>query len=104
MLYRSALQANLIEAELTQHGVLGGQSMHEKKEVKDAQAYLEVQGDAARRAGARGREIPREPSRFLLELPEDGSVETCVIEKEEMSSAAMDDVASAFLAQIRRRR
>ena len=50
----------------------------------------------------RGREIPREPSRFLLELPEDGSVETYVIEKEEeISSAAMDDMASAFLAQIR---
>jgi superfamily I DNA/RNA helicase len=50
----------------------------------------------------RGREIPREPSRFLLELPDDGSVETYEIEKqEEMSSAAMDDMASAFLAQIR---
>jgi len=50
----------------------------------------------------RGREIPREPSRFLLELPEDGSVQTYVIEKEEeLSSSAMDDMASAFLAQIR---
>jgi superfamily I DNA/RNA helicase len=50
----------------------------------------------------RGREIPREPSRFLLELPEDGSVQNYVIEKEEeLTSSAMDDIASAFLAQIR---
>jgi len=46
VLYRSALQAKLIEEELQQHGVpyrvLGGQSMYDKKEVKDAQAYLKV--------------------------------------------------------------
>ncbi len=50
----------------------------------------------------RGREIPREPSRFIDELPDDGSVEVYEIEKEEeMTSSAMDDMASAFLAQIR---
>jgi DNA helicase-2/ATP-dependent DNA helicase PcrA len=50
----------------------------------------------------RGREIPREPSRFLLDLPDDGSVETYEIEKqEELSSEAIGDIASAFLAQIR---
>jgi superfamily I DNA/RNA helicase len=50
----------------------------------------------------RGREIPREPSRFLLELPDDGSVQTYEIQKEEeLSSDAMSDIASAFLAQIR---
>lgn len=46
VLYRSALQAKLIEEELQQHGVpyrvLGGQSMYDKKEIKDAQAYLKV--------------------------------------------------------------
>ncbi|MCA9711592.1 MAG: UvrD-helicase domain-containing protein, partial [Myxococcales bacterium] len=46
VLYRSALQAKPIEEELQQHGVryrvLGGQSMYDKKEVKDAQAYLKV--------------------------------------------------------------
>ena len=46
VLYRSALQAKSIEEELQQHGVpyrvLGGQSMYDKKEVKDAQAYLKV--------------------------------------------------------------
>ncbi|MEM7153390.1 MAG: UvrD-helicase domain-containing protein [Myxococcota bacterium] len=46
VLYRSALQAKRIEEELQQHGVpyrvLGGQSMYDKKEVKDAQAYLKV--------------------------------------------------------------
>ncbi len=46
VLYRSALQAKLVEEELQQHGVpyrvLGGQSMYDKKEVKDAQAYLKV--------------------------------------------------------------
>jgi superfamily I DNA/RNA helicase len=46
VLYRSALQAKIIEEELLQHGVpyrvLGGQSMVDKKEVKDAQAYLKV--------------------------------------------------------------
>jgi superfamily I DNA/RNA helicase len=50
----------------------------------------------------RGREIPREPSRFIEELPEDGSVQLYEIQKEEeLSSSAMDDMASAFLAQIR---
>jgi DNA helicase-2/ATP-dependent DNA helicase PcrA len=50
----------------------------------------------------RGREIPREPSRFIEELPEDGSVQVYEIQKEEeLSSSAMDDMASAFLAQIR---
>ncbi|MBL4689688.1 MAG: UvrD-helicase domain-containing protein [Nannocystaceae bacterium] len=46
VLYRSALQAKLIEEELQTHGVayrvLGGQSMYDKKEVKDAQAYLKA--------------------------------------------------------------
>jgi len=46
VLYRSALQAKLIEEELQAHGiayrVLGGQSMYDKKEVKDAQAYLKA--------------------------------------------------------------
>jgi superfamily I DNA/RNA helicase len=46
VLYRSALQAKAIEEELQQHGieyrVLGGQSMYDKKEVKDALAYLKT--------------------------------------------------------------
>jgi superfamily I DNA/RNA helicase len=46
VLYRSALQAKAIEEELQQHGieyrVLGGQSMYDKKEVKDALAYLKA--------------------------------------------------------------
>lgn len=46
VLYRSALQAKLIEEELQAHGlpfrVLGGQSMYDKKEVRDAQAYLKA--------------------------------------------------------------
>lgn len=50
----------------------------------------------------RGKEIPREPSRFLLELPDDGSVQEYQIEKEEeLSSQAMGDIADAFLAMIR---
>ncbi|MCH9688003.1 MAG: UvrD-helicase domain-containing protein [Deltaproteobacteria bacterium] len=50
----------------------------------------------------RGREIAKVPSRFLEELPDDGSVKIYEIEKEEeMTSNAMDDMASAFLAQIR---
>jgi DNA helicase-2/ATP-dependent DNA helicase PcrA len=46
VLYRSAIQAKAIEEELQQHGidyrVLGGQSMYDKKEVKDALAYLKA--------------------------------------------------------------
>ena len=46
VLYRSALQAKSIEEELQQHGiqyrVLGGQSVYDKKEVKDAMAYLKT--------------------------------------------------------------
>jgi len=46
VLYRSAQQVKPIEAELQQHGlayrVLGGQSMFDKKEVKDAIAYLKT--------------------------------------------------------------
>ena len=46
VLYRSALQAKAVEEELQQHGieyrVLGGQSMYDKKEVKDALAYLKA--------------------------------------------------------------
>ena len=46
VLYRSAIQAKAIEEELQQHGVpfrvLGGQSMYDKKEVKDALAYLKT--------------------------------------------------------------
>lgn len=46
VLYRSALQAKPIEEELQTHGiayrVLGGQSMYDKKEVKDVQAYLKA--------------------------------------------------------------
>jgi superfamily I DNA/RNA helicase len=46
VLYRSTLQAKPIEEELQQHGlpyrVLGGQSMYDKKEVKDAQAWLKT--------------------------------------------------------------
>ncbi len=46
VLYRSALQAKPIEEELQAAGlpyrVLGGQSMYDKKEVKDAQAYLKA--------------------------------------------------------------
>ncbi len=46
VLYRSALQAKSIEEELQQHGiayrVLGGQSVYDKKEVKDALAYLKT--------------------------------------------------------------
>ena len=50
----------------------------------------------------RGREIPRPPSRFLEELPEDDTVELYNIQKEEeLSSSAIDDIASAFLSQIR---
>jgi len=44
VLYRSAQQAKAIEGELQQQGVayrvLGGQAMHDKKEVRDATAYL----------------------------------------------------------------
>ena len=46
VLYRSAVQAKMLEEELQQHGiayrVLGGQSMYDKKEVKDAMAYLKA--------------------------------------------------------------
>ena len=46
VLYRSALQAKSIEEELQQHGiqyrVLGGQSVYDKKEVKDVMAYLKT--------------------------------------------------------------
>ncbi len=46
VLYRSSLQAKSIEEELQQHGipyrVLGGQSVYDKKEVKDAMAYLKT--------------------------------------------------------------
>lgn len=46
VLYRSAQQAKPVEAELQQHGlpyrILGGQSMFDKKEVKDALAYLKA--------------------------------------------------------------
>jgi len=46
VLYRSAQQAKPIEEELQQNGlpyrVLGGQSVYDKKEVKDAQAYLKA--------------------------------------------------------------
>lgn len=46
VLYRSAMQCKAIEEELQQHGikfrVLGGQSTYDKKEVKDALAYLKT--------------------------------------------------------------
>jgi DNA helicase-2/ATP-dependent DNA helicase PcrA len=46
VLYRSARQARPIEARLQEHGivhrVLGGQSLYDRKEVKDALAYLRV--------------------------------------------------------------
>jgi DNA helicase-2/ATP-dependent DNA helicase PcrA len=46
VLYRSALQARAVEEELQGHGiryrVLGGQSVYDKKEVKDALAYLKT--------------------------------------------------------------
>jgi superfamily I DNA/RNA helicase len=46
VLYRSALQARAVEEELQGHGiryrVLGGQSVYDKKEVKDAIAYLKT--------------------------------------------------------------
>src|SRR5690606_38240369 len=46
VLYRSALQAKSIEEALQQHGigyrVLGGQSVYDQKEVKDAMAYLKT--------------------------------------------------------------
>jgi superfamily I DNA/RNA helicase len=46
VLYRSAKQADAIEALLQEHGVayriLGGQAFYDKKQVKDALAYLKV--------------------------------------------------------------
>ena len=46
VLYRSSVQARAIEEELQSHQiayqVLGGQSVYDKKEVKDALAYLQV--------------------------------------------------------------
>lgn len=46
VLYRSALQAKSIEEQLQAHGiryrVLGGQSVYDKKEIKDALAYLKA--------------------------------------------------------------
>ncbi|HWB79135.1 MAG TPA: UvrD-helicase domain-containing protein [Nannocystaceae bacterium] len=46
VLYRSALQAKAIEEQLQTHGiryrVLGGQSVYDKKEIKDALAYLKT--------------------------------------------------------------
>jgi superfamily I DNA/RNA helicase len=46
VLYRSALQAKAIEEQLQSHGiryrVLGGQSVYDKKEIKDALAYLKA--------------------------------------------------------------
>ncbi len=46
VLYRSALQAKAIEEQLQAHGiryrVLGGQSVYDKKEIKDALAYLKT--------------------------------------------------------------
>ncbi|HET6583176.1 MAG TPA: UvrD-helicase domain-containing protein, partial [Nannocystaceae bacterium] len=46
VLYRSALQARAVEEQLQSHGiryrVLGGQSVYDKKEVKDALAYLKT--------------------------------------------------------------
>ncbi|MBC8069211.1 MAG: UvrD-helicase domain-containing protein [Deltaproteobacteria bacterium] len=46
VLYRSALQAKAIEEQLQAHGiryrVLGGQSVYDKKEIKDALAYLKA--------------------------------------------------------------
>ncbi|MCA9712062.1 MAG: ATP-dependent helicase, partial [Myxococcales bacterium] len=50
----------------------------------------------------RGREIAKPPSRFLEELPDDGTVQLYEIEKqEELTSDAIGDMASAFLSQIR---
>jgi DNA helicase-2/ATP-dependent DNA helicase PcrA len=49
----------------------------------------------------RGREIEREPSRFLEELPEDGVQHYDIEQEEEISSDAMGDMADAFLAQLR---
>ena len=46
VLYRSALQAKLVEEQLQMQGiryrVLGGQSVYDKKEIKDALAYLKA--------------------------------------------------------------
>lgn len=46
VLYRSAMQAKAIEEQLQLHGiryrVLGGQSVYDKKEIKDALAYLKA--------------------------------------------------------------
>jgi DNA helicase-2/ATP-dependent DNA helicase PcrA len=46
VLYRSAIQAKAIEEQLQLHGiryrVLGGQSVYDKKEIKDALAYLKT--------------------------------------------------------------
>ncbi len=46
VLYRSALQAKAIEEQLQLHGIryriLGGQSVYDKKEIKDALAYLKA--------------------------------------------------------------
>ncbi|MGH1346771.1 MAG: ATP-dependent helicase [Nannocystales bacterium] len=49
----------------------------------------------------RGRTVTREPSRFIEELPEDGIEVYDIDSEEEMTSDAMDDMASAFLSKIK---
>ncbi len=49
----------------------------------------------------RGKTVPREPSRFIEELPEDGIAVYDIASEEELSSDAMGDMAAAFLSQIK---
>jgi DNA helicase-2/ATP-dependent DNA helicase PcrA len=54
VLYRSALQAKAIEEQLQEHGiryrVLGGQSVYDKKEIKDARTRSRTSRPSSRRA------------------------------------------------------
>jgi len=49
----------------------------------------------------RGKEIPRAPSRFLEELPEEAVTHYEIAKEEELSSDAIGMMADAFLSQIK---
>ncbi len=67
--------------------------------ITRAREQLWLTRGASRRE--RGQQVPREPSRFIEELPETHVHHYDIRNEEELSSTAIGDMADAFLSQIK---